>query len=207
MVTCFFLFLFITFLSLQNNLVAVDQFLINWLTNTFSYSIPVMEAVTKAGSGEFILIATLGIGIILLLTKLWSHLVFFFALTFGGIALNFILKISFQRERPGEMTVIEVFGYSLEMASYSFPSGHTMRSVLLFSFLIFISYHFLQSFKSKVTMIIIFFLSIATIAMSRVIIGAHFPTDIFAAITISISWFFFCLWMIRLISKGRLQTI
>ncbi|WP_161784648.1 hypothetical protein [Halalkalibacter okhensis] len=41
--------------------------------------------------------------------------------------MNFGLKLLYQRERPGVEREIEVFGNSLDLISYSFPSGHTMR--------------------------------------------------------------------------------
>ncbi|MFC0557960.1 phosphatase PAP2 family protein [Halalkalibacter alkalisediminis] len=40
-----------------------------------------------------------------------------------------------------------------------------------------------------------------TLALSRIIVGAHFPSDIFSAITISISWCFVCLIMLRQILR------
>lgn len=120
-----------------------------------------------------------------------------YVLTGGGILLNFTLKVAFQRERPGELKSIEVFGHTLEIASYSFPSGHTMRTVLLFSFLIFICYKYLSEKFTKAAVISALIALIGLVALSRIITGAHFPSDILAAITISISWFYLCLWGIQ----------
>lgn len=116
-----------------------------------------------------------------------------FSLTFGGIILNFLLKILFQRERPGEMSVIEIFGYSLEMSSYSFPSGHTMRIVLFFFFIMYIGCYFIKNTPVKISIIVAMSLLTVSVLLSRIIVGAHFPSDILAAVAVSISWFYFCL--------------
>ena len=190
----FICFLLISVLSSLNKLSYLDYSVIAWFNNQSSASVQTfMKYFTTIGSGEVILITTLALTFYLLYKKLWAHILFLFTLTFGGIGLNLFLKILFQRERPGEMSVIEVFGFSLEIASYSFPSGHTMRSVLLFSFLVYLVYHFIKRRSLKITLIFSLTLLIATIALSRIIVGAHFPSDILAAITISITWFFLSL--------------
>ncbi|GAE36796.1 phosphatase PAP2 family protein [Halalkalibacter akibai] len=190
----FICFLLISVLSSLNKLSYLDYSVIAWFNNQSSASVQTfMKYFTTIGSGEVILITTLALTFYLLYKKLWAHILFLFTLTFGGIGLNLFLKILFQRERPGEMSVIEVFGFSLEIASYSFPSGHTMRSVLLFSFLVYLAYHFIKRRSLKITLIFSLTLLIATIALSRIIVGAHFPSDILAAITISITWFFLSL--------------
>ncbi|GAE24399.1 phosphoesterase [Halalkalibacter wakoensis JCM 9140] len=205
---CLILFVLISIFSIQNQLVLIDQMIISFLVERSStFLVTVMEAITKIGSGETILLLTFIIGGFLLVKKMWGVAILLFTLSFGGIALNFFLKILFQRERPGEMSVIEVFGYSLEIASYSFPSGHTMRSVILFSFLIFLCYRLVRHSLSKMMVLVLFMILIVAVALSRIIVGAHFPSDIFAAITISITWFYFCLFLLRYIFRNQPLTL
>ncbi|MCL7746628.1 phosphatase PAP2 family protein [Halalkalibacter alkaliphilus] len=203
---CLILFIFISILSYRDQLVFFDQTIISWVTEGASpLLISFMEGITKIGSGEVILVTSFAIGFYLLVRKMWGYALFLFTVTFGGIALNFLLKILFQRERPGEMSVIEVFGYSLEIASYSFPSGHTMRSFIFFSFLIYICVHIIRGSFAKVSFTLLFISMIVLVSLSRVIVGAHFPSDILAAGTISIAWFYFCLLFLRFLLKGRIS--
>ncbi|MFC0470718.1 phosphatase PAP2 family protein [Halalkalibacter kiskunsagensis] len=203
--SCLMLFFAISILSIQNQLIVMDQSIISFLfEKSSSFLVSVMEGITKIGSGESIIVLTALIGSYLLFKKMWGFATLLVILTFGGFALNFFLKVLFQRERPGEMSVIEVFGYSLELASYSFPSGHTMRSVILFSFLILLCYRFVKSPLKMITISSLFIVMIISVALSRIIVGAHFPSDIFAAITISISWFYFCLITLRYIFRNKL---
>lgn len=205
---CLALFIFISVLSWRDQLVFIDSLIIDGLTGNVSPSVVLMmEVLTKIGAGETILILTFLLSLILLYKKLWKEIIFLYVLTLGGILLNFTLKVAFQRERPGEMSSIEVFGNTLEIASYSFPSGHTMRSVLLFSFLIYICYGYLSKKITKATVISFLTALIFLVAFSRIVTGAHFPSDILAAITISISWFYFCLALIRYKLPGRLRYL
>jgi len=46
-------------------------------------------------------------------------------------------------------------------------------------------------------------LIIVTVALSRIIVGAHFPSDILAAVTISITWFYFTLMTLATVVKKK----
>ncbi|QQK80673.1 phosphatase PAP2 family protein [Salicibibacter cibi] len=203
---CFGLFLLLSVFSFRDDLTTLDQAVSSWITETVSpFVVTLMDILTVMGSSEFVLVVTLMIAVFLLFRKRWQHSLFLLSLTFGGIALNFLLKILFQRERPGDMSVIEAFGQSIEIASYSFPSGHTMRSTLLFLFAIYICDRFLRKNRSRTWGVVLFSALIIVVAISRVVVGAHFPSDIFAGVAISIVWFYVCLAILRFLLK-RMPT-
>ncbi|WP_230821498.1 phosphatase PAP2 family protein [Salinicoccus halitifaciens] len=188
------IFIVITFLSLQHHMVTFDRRLMHWLTEvTPGYVSQLVSALTILGSGEVIVILTFIIFLALMLYKRFEYALMLLMVSIGGIVLNFLLKILFQRERPGDMTVIEMFGFSLEVASYSFPSGHTMRSVLLISFLILLSLRHAGGKVMKVVLTLMLLCLMLLIAISRILVDMHFPTDILAAVSISVFWFFACL--------------
>lgn len=194
----FILFMLLSIFSFRDDLTALDQAVSTWVTETVSpFVVTLMDILTVMGSSEFVLVVTLIIAVILLWRKRWQLSVFLLSLTFGGLALNFFLKILFQRERPGEMSVIEAFGQSIEIASYSFPSGHTMRSTLLFLFVIYMCYRLLRKNGSRLWSIGLFSALLIIVAISRVVVGAHFPSDILAGVAISIVWFYVCLAILR----------
>ena len=194
---CFALFVFISILSLRDQLLAVDYRIIDALATSNPLVSQAMVGVTQIGSSEAILLVTVFVSFFLLYFRLWRETAFLYVLTIGGIALNFLLKIAFQRERPGELKSIELFDVSLEIASCSFPSGHTMRSVLLFTFLIYIIHHIMKRASIRISVIAALASIILLVALSRIIVGAHFPSDIAAAMAISISWFYLCLSLFR----------
>ncbi|QQK76794.1 phosphatase PAP2 family protein [Salicibibacter cibarius] len=202
----FILFMLLSIFSFRDDWSTLDQAVSIWVTETVSpFVVTLMDILTMMGSSEFVLVITLIIAVILLWRKRWQLSVFLLSLTFGGLALNFFLKILFQRERPGEMSVIEAFGQSIEIASYSFPSGHTMRSTILFLFAIYMCYRLMSKNVGRVWGVVLFAALIIIVAISRVVVGAHFPSDILAGVAISIVWFYVCLAILRFLLK-RMPT-
>jgi len=187
----FVLFLLTAFTTQIYGKLKIDEIIIQWVNeNTSSLIKQMMEMLSIIGSSEVILIVTGLIAVIFLVKKDWFHLIFFLIVSVGGVFLNFILKIIFQRERPGgEVSHIDVFHVSLEIPSFSFPSGHTMRAAILFLFFIYLITRFVAHNRYKIPLFILCGLSIVGIAVSRLFLDAHFLSDTFAAINISIAWF------------------
>lgn len=99
-------------------------------------------------------------------------------------ALNPLIKLYFSRERP-------TLQHLVTEHSYSFPSGHSLGSMVLYGTLIFLAPLF---FKNKRTVRFFqFFLAlvILTIGVSRIYLGVHFPSDILGGYLLGASWLFF----------------
>lgn len=147
------------------------------------------------GSSEMVLILTVIIGLVLLIRRSWRTFFFFFTVSVGGVILNFLLKVFIQRERPGdEASYIEVFNFTFNVQSYSFPSGHTMRVTIFFLFLIYLIYRSRRGLLVKYLLYIVFIALIIGTALSRIILDAHFATDVIGGLVIALAWFFFCLY-------------
>src|SRR5690625_4733110 len=185
------IFLSVTFIFTETKGFIFDQQIIQWVGDVSNPLInKIMNGVSLFGSREVILLVTLVITIVFLIKKDWYHTIFFLSVSVGGVFLNFLLKIIFQRERPGgDVSYIEVFNFSLEIPSYSFPSGHTMRSTILLVFLIYLSIRFIKKSLLKIVSFIICTILIISVAMSRLFLEAHYLSDTIAAVSISIVWF------------------
>ncbi|WP_096440102.1 phosphatase PAP2 family protein [Alteribacter populi] len=204
MLVSFFIFAITTWVQFTYGSFLFDEVIISGVTQvSHPFLIQMMQWVTLLGSGEFIVVITLIVTLILLYNKDWFNSIFLCALTFGGIVLNFLLKVLFQRERPGEARELELFSYSLEIPSYSFPSGHTMRSVLLMAFLIYLSYVLIKRSSIRFVCYFLCTIVIMLIAMSRIYLGLHYPSDIVAAMSISLTWFCICFYFL---SKTNLKN-
>ena len=88
----------------------------------------------------------------------------FFSAGFGGLIL-FIIKYAVQRVRP----LPEVF------SGYSFPSGHSTIIVVFFLSLLFI-------INKKEILSILAIFAIIAVPVSRVVLGAHFISDVVAGL-------------------------
>jgi len=97
--------------------------------------------------------------------------------------INGILKYFFHRPRPETLYVSH-----MRFKSYSFPSGHSFSSLLLYGLLAYVAYSHLNSLWGWIA-IALASIGIFAIGLSRVYLGAHFPTDVLAGWVLSV----FCL--------------
>lgn len=97
-----------------------------------------------------------------------------FALIFGLISCNMILKPLVARIRPYEYTDIQLIVAKLD--DYSFPSGHTIASFEAAGAMFFT--------RSRFT--VAAFILACVIAFSRLYLYVHFPSDVIASIILGI---------------------
>ena len=90
-----------------------------------------------------------------------------------GIAIYKVLKQKLVRERPF-ITNGEIFCATAPLDRYSFPSGHTLHAV---SFSI-----MLAAVEPALTVITLPFTIL--VALSRVVLGLHYPSDVFVGAAI-----------------------
>lgn len=185
----------------------IDETVGYWAEGFSSGSLLVgMKLISVLGSSEVILIITVAIGFVLLIKRQWRNFFFFFTVSVGGVIVNFLLKTLIRRERPGdEVSYIEAFNVQLEVQSYSFPSGHTMRATILLLFLMYLIYLFASSGRVKLVSYIGFSVLLLLIAASRVILDAHFITDVVGALFVGTGWFFLCLYFFHKEERARLS--
>jgi len=89
--------------------------------------------------------------------------------TFAGVAIYKYLKVRLVRERP-YISLHGVVAGTIPLDRYSFPSGHTQHAVCLTILAV-------TSFPILAWVLVPFSL---LIAMSRVALGLHYPTDVVA---------------------------
>lgn len=110
--------------------------------------------------------------------------------TFGT---NSILKLLFQRARPD--------GYegSTLIETFSFPSGHAASAVVIFGLVAYLAWHILPHPWSYVVVVLLTVLIIG-IGVSRVYLGAHFPSDVLAGWLVGAIGLAIIVWIIKPLS-------
>jgi undecaprenyl-diphosphatase len=101
--------------------------------------------------------------------------------------LNELVKQLVHRHRPF------VDGPFVDWSGYSFASGHTIGATLLYGQLLLFVLPVLKARHWRLLCIISAISLVLLVGFSRIALGAHFLTDVLAAIVFGVLWLAFCL--------------
>ncbi|WP_050615272.1 phosphatase PAP2 family protein [Bacillus testis] len=147
----------------------------------------VMKVITFFGGKVWLIAAVLVISLVVGLKK--RRYGFFLLLTSAtGSAFNLMLKNMIQRERPDIFPIIEESGYS-------FPSGHSMGSLIFYATLAIILAKISRRKWVDSIIIAFFVLLVLAIGISRIYLGVHYPSDVIGGYTAGAFWVLIC-WFI-----------
>ncbi len=110
----------------------------------------------------------------------------------GGDQLNKWMKNMVARERP-------LMDASIYAEGFSFPSGHAMVGIMFFGFLAYILVMNLKQIHLKKLVAIGMSFLIFFIGISRIVLQAHYPTDVFGGFAIGL---IFLVFLIFVYEKG-----
>lgn len=164
------IFFLIMGLVLTDNITAFDDAIYNFLINLRCKGLDIyFKEVTKLGNTITILCI-----VILLLIYLKKDYALMLGLsTIASVTFNTIIKYIIRCPRPMHLRLITQGGYS-------FPSGHSMISVCVYGFLIYLIFKEVSDRRQKVLLIIFFSILIISIGLSRIYVGVHYPSDVIA---------------------------
>jgi len=152
---------------------------------------------TEAGESIFIFVSSLGGTILIALIALtllwllwkrdWFRAAALAIAAAGSAILNEGLKLAFQRVRPATATEF------IRGRSWSFPSGHSMSSLVGYGFLAFLLLGHVKSPRWRGTIIACTVLLVASVGFSRMYLGVHYLTDVVAGFLAGTVWLLACI--------------
>lgn len=153
--------------------------MINQTASSFQDTLWVI--VTQFGGFVAVPIITAAIVLLLLKRKKIYSAILVVAGVGGAAIINTVLKLTFERVRPDlwEQLIVET--------SYSFPSGHAMASCALAATLALVTWR--TRWRSLV--IVGGIIYVLLVGYSRLYLGVHYPTDVFAGWAVSVAWVLF----------------
>jgi uncharacterized membrane protein YdjX (TVP38/TMEM64 family)/membrane-associated phospholipid phosphatase len=184
----------------SSGLVALDARVAEWL-----------EAHGRPGLVAFLLVVThlhstaaIGVwsavfGAVLARLREW-YWILTLALAVGGAMLvNLVLKQAYERLRP------RFDDPHLVLETYSFPSGHTTAAVAFYGVLAAFLVSRFYDTRRRAACVIGAIAAVALVAFSRMYLGAHYLSDVVAAMCSSTAWLVLCLAFGHALVRGRLK--
>lgn len=116
------------------------------------------------------------------MTRKYSAMCLVLGATVSGLLLSLLLKYFFDRPRPSVVPPL-----ALDYTS-SFPSGHSMLAAVVYLTLGSLLARLVPQRRLKIYFIAVAMFLTLLVGLSRVYLGAHYPTDVLAGWTAGLIW-------------------
>lgn len=104
----------------------------------------------------------------------------------GAVLISETIKTLVSRPRPNNELITQIGQFYI---SDSYPSGHVMFETSIYGFLIFMVYSKLKKPPwLRNLLIIVLFIPIALVGLSRIYLGAHWFSDVIGAYLLAVIW-------------------
>lgn len=131
-----------------------------------------MLAVTLLGNWLVVTLTVTAMCVVLVYQKRWALVAAILTMMAGAGGFVSGIKLLLEASRP------EADLYQRGVSVFSFPSGHTTFSSLLGMLLIWFAARGIRTRSIRILSILILIMMIFLVALSRINLGAHWPTDI-----------------------------
>lgn len=138
-----------------------------------------MVAITEGGGAISTAVLLTGVSLSLAIQRSWRTLGYWLAAVSAAEIFVWTLKYTIGRARPHNIYA--------GVEQFSFPSGHTTTSTIVYGFLAFL----LSRGKTdnvKIALILLAAIIVTLIAFSRIYLGVHWFSDILGSIFLGLAW-------------------
>jgi undecaprenyl-diphosphatase len=182
----------------------LDEGIMRWMDAHASAALTSAAVqITNLGNG-----LTMAVMALLVSVFLWIHgerraVALLWLGLLGVLLLNGLLKGFFQRARPG---VFEWRAGS-KPSGYSFPSGHALNVTVAYTLFAFLVARLEASHALRVATFTVAASIVVLVAMSRVYLGVHYPSDVIAGILVGFAWAMACVFAVYILTDLRRSRI
>lgn len=191
----FILFLCISLGIRLDQLHIIDQqLLLDMISRRQDAITPLAGTLSLLGGTAFVLILSTIMAFVLLKNQqIQQCKCLFFGIT-GSVVWIWLLKLFFARPRPDpSLQLVQVYG-----ASY--PSAHSMYAASLAALVILI----FREHRNRMCMATMVVIWCGLMGLSRVYLGAHYPSDVLAGWSFGICWISFLWYILSKNTSGHL---
>jgi undecaprenyl-diphosphatase len=179
-------------------LTVIDKNVAKWFHERLTPGLTTtMQLLSALASPAWVASVAIVTTLVLWWKRYWFRLLALALVLPGGMALLFLLKLIFHRNRPSFTDSLQLFN------GYSFPSGHTMAATLLYGLLAAFAVIALEAWRWRLRAVIVAFVMILLVALSRVCLGAHFLSDVLGAAAAGLAWLAFSLTAVDTLRRKR----
>lgn len=173
MVAGFLVFFVVAYLIATGHEPAFDTSIREWMYSIRNPELTaVLKVITYMGNWQTITLLCI---VLLLISKTRFH--YGIPVSIGAIfvtLLNKVIKMIFQRPRPDEAFRL------IQEGGYSFTSGHSITSMVVFGLLIYLVRKYVKDRKKADILTFLLGIPWIFIGLSRIYMGVHYPSDVLA---------------------------
>jgi len=148
----------------------------------------IASAISLLGSPVTQTILALGMGFFFAARREWILLGGWLTAFAGGGLLNTVLKLVIRRPRPPYAAAF------LHHASWSFPSGHAMGSLIGYGMLAYaVTLLWVHRRSAQLSVVLVAALLIVAIGLSRLYLGVHYFSDVVGGYAAGVLWLSACI--------------
>lgn len=178
LILCSVIFAIFTYKVVADKTIYIDSIVYNYISNNIinKNRTEIVKMITNITSPIMVIITLLILVLAIKDKKIKISLV----INLLGITIiNNLIKVIIARPRPEINKLVTETGYS-------FPSGHSITSMVFYGYLVYLTYKYINNKKIKILLIIFLILLIPTIGLSRIYLGVHYTSDVLCGFLLGI---------------------
>ena len=146
----------------------------------------IMWLVTDIGNQPLMVIVVATSSFLLLFTGLRREAAISSISTAMAVLSGSLIKLIVDRPRP----TADIVRVSVWLSDKSFPSGHTLVFTVFFGFLLYLIFKKSKFSPLNIILALVFLSLIVTVGLSRIYLGAHWPSDVLGGYLLGLVWLF-----------------